>query len=107
MSGFWSGRIPELAVKVEHLLLLIRFGINNSMKVAVSLPDKVFAEGEVLARRFAVSRSKLYARALEEFALRHNPDALTAAMNTALEAADDDSAFAKEAGRRALARSEW
>lgn len=78
------------------------------MKVAVSLPDDVFAEGEALARRLSVSRSKLYARAIEEFAERHDEDAITTAINAALDAAGgDDSEFAKEAARRNLARSEW
>ena len=35
------------------------------MKVAVSIPDPLFAEAERLARRRKVSRSQLYASALE------------------------------------------
>ena len=34
------------------------------MKVAVSIPDPIFAEAETLAKRFKTSRSKLYGRAL-------------------------------------------
>ena len=37
------------------------------MKVAISLPDPVFASAEKLARRLRVSRSQLYAQALEEY----------------------------------------
>jgi metal-responsive CopG/Arc/MetJ family transcriptional regulator len=78
------------------------------MKVAISLPDDVFEEGEALSRQLKTSRSRLYARALREFAARHNPDALTEAYDAALAAAgDEDSAFAKEASRRILAKSEW
>ena len=35
------------------------------MKIAVSIPDPLFAEAERLARRRKLSRSQLYARALE------------------------------------------
>lgn len=78
------------------------------MKVAISVPDDIFAEGEALARRLKTSRSRLYARALSEFASRHNPETLTEAYDKALDAAgDDDSAFAKEAARRNFAKTEW
>jgi metal-responsive CopG/Arc/MetJ family transcriptional regulator len=78
------------------------------MKVAVSIPDDIFEEGEALARTLKSSRSKIYARALREFASRHNPVGLTEAYDMALaEAGDDDSAFAKEAARRNFAKTEW
>lgn len=78
------------------------------MKIAVSIPDDVFAEGEALALRLKTSRSKIYARALSEFALRNNPETLTEAYDKALaDAGDDDSAFAKEAARQIFAKSEW
>jgi metal-responsive CopG/Arc/MetJ family transcriptional regulator len=78
------------------------------MKVAISLPDDVFEEGEALSRQLKTSRSQLYARALREFASRHNPDALTAAIDEALIAAgDEDADFAKEAGRRIIAQTDW
>jgi predicted transcriptional regulator len=78
------------------------------MKIAISVPDDVFAEGEALARQLKTSRSKVYARALSEFASRHNPETLTSAIDKALiNAGDEDSAFAKEAGRRILAQTEW
>ena len=35
------------------------------MKIAVSIPDPLFAEAERLARRRKLSRSQLYAQALE------------------------------------------
>ena len=35
------------------------------MKIAVSIPDPLFAEAERLARRRKLSRSQLYAEALE------------------------------------------
>lgn len=40
---------------------------HRAMKVAISLPDDVFAEAELLASRQGVSRSQLYVQALEEY----------------------------------------
>ncbi len=37
------------------------------MKTAVSIPDPLFEEADQLARREGVSRSQLYARALEKY----------------------------------------
>lgn len=78
------------------------------MKIAISLPDDVFAEGEALARSLKTSRSQLYARALREFASRQNPDGLTEAVNAALAGAGDvGAAFNRAAARRAFAATEW
>ncbi len=78
------------------------------MKIAISLPDDVFAEGEALARSLKTSRSQLYARALREFASRQNPDGLTEAVNAALaEAGEEGAAFNRAAARRAFAATEW
>lgn len=78
------------------------------MKVAISLPDDIFAAGEALARKLNTSRSRLYARALSEFAARHDHDSVTAAMDAALaEAEGDDDRFRRAAARRAFAQTEW
>lgn len=78
------------------------------MKIAVSIPDPVFAEAEALAKQLKFSRSKLYARALNEFVANHSADTITEAMNAVVDAAgQDQDAFVREAGRRVLARSEW
>jgi metal-responsive CopG/Arc/MetJ family transcriptional regulator len=45
------------------------------MKVAISLPDPVFSAAEKLAQRLRVSRSQLYAQAIEEY-LGKRQDAL-------------------------------
>lgn len=37
------------------------------MKVAISLPDTVFSAAEELAHRLRMSRSQLYAEAVEEY----------------------------------------
>jgi len=45
------------------------------MKVAISLPDPVFSAAEKLAHRMRMSRSQLYASAIEEY-LGKRQDAL-------------------------------
>ena len=37
------------------------------MKTAISIPDPLFERADVLARQFHISRSELYARAVERF----------------------------------------
>ncbi len=78
------------------------------MKVAVSIPDQVFAEAESLVKRFKTSRSELYSRALRAFVGLHAPERVTEAMNAALDAVGpepDD--FTAAAARQALSRAEW
>lgn len=78
------------------------------MKIAISLPDDVFAEGEALARSLKTTRSQLYARALRDFASRHNPDGLTEAVNAAIAEVDDEATdFNRASARRAFAATEW
>ncbi len=41
------------------------------MKTAVSIPDKLYHKAEKTANKLGISRSKLYARAVEDFLQRH------------------------------------
>lgn len=78
------------------------------MKTAISLPDAVFREAERLARRLNKSRSELYREAVAEYVARHDPDAVTAAMDRVAEQLDTRTdAFSRTAARAALERSEW
>lgn len=78
------------------------------MKTAISLPDEVFREAERLARRLKKSRSELYREAVAEYVARHDPDAVTEAMDRAAEQLDTRTdAFSRTAARAALGRSEW
>jgi predicted transcriptional regulator len=47
------------------------------MKTAVSVPDDLFQAGERFANRLGLSRSGLYAKALQEFLARHDDDEIT------------------------------
>lgn len=78
------------------------------MKTAISLPDGVFEQAERLARRLKKSRSELYREAVAEYVARHDPEAITEAMNQVAEQLDTRSdAFSVEAGRQILERTEW
>jgi metal-responsive CopG/Arc/MetJ family transcriptional regulator len=78
------------------------------MKVAVSIPDEIFAETEHLAKHLKSSRSEIYSRALGEFLGRHAPDRVTEAMNGVIaELGDAADAFSQRAARRALRKVEW
>lgn len=78
------------------------------MKVAVSIPDPVFADAEALAKRLRTTRSDIYARALHAFVGAHAPDRVTQAMNETLDAIDDDANdFGRFAAVRILKNVEW
>lgn len=69
------------------------------MKTAISIPDKVYSEAERLSRRLKKSRSQVYTEAVTEYIARHDPDAVTDAMNRVCEIVDSqpDPAFANAA----------
>ncbi len=81
------------------------------MKIAVSVPDALHKRAEEFAARLGLKRSQLYARAVEEFLLAHDEDAVTAALDAL--AAEADSSGTERSGRavgRALIDSgdwEW
>jgi metal-responsive CopG/Arc/MetJ family transcriptional regulator len=51
------------------------------MKVAISLPDKLFREGEAISRRLGIPRSELYARALATYVERLEQRDVTERLN--------------------------
>ncbi|HYI63824.1 MAG TPA: hypothetical protein VEW71_02950 [Allosphingosinicella sp.] len=78
------------------------------MKVAVSIPDRVFEEAERLAAHLKTSRSKLYARALAAFVGNHAQDQVTEKMNAAVDAVGaSPDAFGRAAARQVFERVEW
>ena len=78
------------------------------MKTAISIPDKVYSEAERLSRRLKKSRSQVYTEAVTEYIARHDPDAVTEAMNRVCEVVDSrpEPAFA-QAARRTVEAVEW
>ena len=79
-----------------------------SMKTAVSIPDPVFAAADKLAGKLRVSRSQLYADALQAYLVRYDAAQLTARLNAVYERAPSglDPALAR-AQRKAVGREEW
>jgi len=78
------------------------------MKTAISIADDVYADAERLARRSKKSRSQLYTEAVTEYVARHDPEAVTDAMNRVCDAIDTHSDPAvSAAARRVLRRTEW
>jgi metal-responsive CopG/Arc/MetJ family transcriptional regulator len=51
------------------------------MKVAISLPDPIFSAAEELAQRLRLSRSQLYARAIEEYLKERQDSLITERLN--------------------------
>lgn len=66
----------------DRLLLRSYRGVTiDGMKVAISLPDPVFAAAEKLAHRLRVSRSQLYAQAIEEYLGKRQDSLVTERLN--------------------------
>jgi predicted transcriptional regulator len=78
------------------------------MKTAISLPDAIYRDAERLARRLRKSRSRLYQEAVAEYLARHDPEAITEAINRVAAVVDTGpDPFSGAAARRVLGRSEW
>ena len=73
------------------------------MKTAISLPDELFESADALADRLGMSRSQLYARAVEEYLAKHRNQNITARLNDVY--ADEDSGL-DPVLRRAQARTQ-
>lgn len=52
------------------------------MKVAVSIPEDIFAEADRTAKRLGLARSELYARALKRYLQQLRGEEVTATLNT-------------------------
>ena len=51
------------------------------MKATISIPDKLFRAADALAKRKGISRSKLYAKAVEEYLSRSKAIDITNQLN--------------------------
>jgi metal-responsive CopG/Arc/MetJ family transcriptional regulator len=80
----------------------------HSMKLAVSIPDELFESAETLSKRLGLSRSRLYATALEDFVAKHQAKKVTERLNSVY--ASQDSRVDRDTRRlqaRSLARNPW
>ena len=53
----------------------------DRMKTAISIPDPIFQAAELFAHHFGISRSELYAKAIEEYIASRRFMNVTAALN--------------------------
>ena len=63
------------------------------MKTAVSIPDRIFRAAEQLAARWGISRSELYAKALDALVEKHNDDVVTSRLNEIYGPGGEDSSL--------------
>jgi metal-responsive CopG/Arc/MetJ family transcriptional regulator len=78
------------------------------VKTAISIPDDLYAEVERLAQRLKRSRSRVYADAVREYVARHDPEAVTEALNrVADEVAKQVDPAVGSAAARVLRQTEW
>lgn len=61
------------------------------MKTAISIPDPLFDAAEEFAKRMELSRSQLYAVALQEYLRSHKQDKITKQLDIVY--ADEDSSL--------------
>ncbi|GMR24033.1 MAG: hypothetical protein BMS9Abin37_2522 [Acidobacteriota bacterium] len=66
---------------VHALWHLTSHSYSDDVKTAISIPDQIFKKAERLARRLGISRSQLYAHAVEDYVKRRRPESITEAMN--------------------------
>jgi metal-responsive CopG/Arc/MetJ family transcriptional regulator len=78
------------------------------VKIAVSVPDELFERADELAGRLGVSRSQVYARALEEYLESHDSehDPVTAKLNELAEQFEP-ATLTPAAGRRLVDSGQW
>jgi metal-responsive CopG/Arc/MetJ family transcriptional regulator len=76
------------------------------MKTAISIPDALFQRADLLARRFHISRSELYARAVERFVEAHDEASTRAALDEVYAEESSDLPCSAVAAQAAIV-SEW
>lgn len=79
-----------------------------SMKTAVSIPDPIFAAADELAARLGISRSELYARALERELAAEDDQQITVRLDAVYGALDSRvDADLDRAQRTMLHAADW
>lgn len=84
-------------------------GHTIGMKTAISIPDELAEQTDELARRMHKSRSRVVAEALGEYVARHDPEAITSALDQVVDKLghDHSDAFTARAAQRRLEDSDW
>jgi metal-responsive CopG/Arc/MetJ family transcriptional regulator len=73
------------------------------VKIAVSVPDELYARADEAAARLGISRSQVYARALEQFLETQGEDPVTEALNALVDGEPGSSAT----GRALIDAGTW
>jgi len=63
------------------------------MKTAVSIPDRIFRAAEQLAARWGISRSELYAKAVDALVKKHDDELITSRLNDVYGPGGEDSSL--------------
>ncbi len=78
------------------------------MKTAISIPDKLFAEAERLAKRRGISRSKLFQIAIEDMLSAQKEEAVREAINRSYNVSPEPfDPMLDRLTRETMARVEW
>jgi hypothetical protein len=83
-------------------------GYTRAMKTAVSIPDPLFEQADRMARQLGISRSQLYAVAVESFLKDHEQQSVTAALDRIY--SEEPSALGPELAQLEaahLSKNEW
>jgi hypothetical protein len=76
-----------------------------AMKVAISIPDDLFAEADQVASRLGLNRSQLYVQAIQRFLSSQDADPVTKKLDEL--ATQLSSGFGTAAGRRLIEGGAW
>ena len=83
-------------------------GYTKTMKTAISIPDPLFREAELLSKRLHIPRSQLYAKALEKYLREQRSKGITEALNAVYETESSElDPVISQLQSEALAEEEW
>lgn len=77
------------------------------VKTAVSIPDAIFRAADRLARERRISRSELYATALQTYLQAADRQDVTDRLNEIYADSEPPDPFTEEAARRTLGSTDW
>jgi metal-responsive CopG/Arc/MetJ family transcriptional regulator len=80
----------------------------RTMKTAVSIPEAIFQAAERMARRWGISRSELYAKAVQRYLEEHSDEPVTELVNAVCDKIDTSlDPGLRRIQSKSLPRDEW
>lgn len=112
LAASWCRRLQLEKTVSTQLDERFTAGYTFGMKVAVSIPDCTFANAEAFARRRSLSRSRVYAKAIDEYLARYDDEDLTAMANAIADAmtqedSEEQDAWLRVGAETVLKNTEW